>query len=80
VGVLTVCSILTTDAPPASIAGDGLGTPEQGWNRVGLNMVVSRVHDENPVLVSCRVANCETRDTARFVFKLISTRRRPIAC
>ena len=34
----------------------------QGWNRVGLNTVVFRVRGENPVLVSCRVSECETRN------------------
>jgi hypothetical protein len=35
----------------------------QGWNRVGLNTVVSRVRGENPALVSCRVSECKTRNT-----------------
>src|SRR5271170_3971424 len=35
----------------------------QGWNRVVLNMVVFCVRGENPVLVSCRVSECETRNT-----------------
>jgi len=42
----------------------------EGCNRVGLNTVVSRVSRENPVLVSCRVANRES-DTARIVARKI---------